>query len=67
MRDDSAADTSLICMPLAFRSASALAALSRVSLRSKSRLALAASSSTFCSSFDRPSHHFLLASTIHGL
>ncbi len=67
MRLASAAGSSLTCMPLVFRSASALAASSRVSLRSKSRLFAAASCSTFFSAGLRVSHHFLLTVTIHGL
>jgi hypothetical protein len=54
-------------MPFFLSSATAPAASARVSWRSKSRLALAASISTFCSAAERPSHHFLLTSTIHGL
>ncbi|MNU00563.1 hypothetical protein D3C72_2437220 [compost metagenome] len=67
MRAVSAGVSSLICMPLLLRSASALAASARVSWRSKSRLFLAASSSTFCSSLERPSQYFLLTVTIQGL
>ena len=67
MRAASAGESSLTCMPFFLSSATAPAASARVSWRSKSRLALAASISTFCSAADRPSHHFLLTSTIHGL
>ena len=54
-------------MPFSFRKSSALAPASRLSLRSKSRDATAASLMAFFSSALRPSHHFLLASTIQGL
>ena len=67
MRAVSAGLSSLTAMPLALSSASALAASSRVSLRSKSRLLIAACCSTACSSLDRPSQNFFDTVTIHGL
>ena len=67
VRADSKSDGSLTFMPLAWRLATALDVLSRLSLRSKSQLTLAASLRIFCSSLGEPSHHFLLTDTIHGL
>jgi hypothetical protein len=67
MRLASAGESSLTCMPFCLSSASALAASSRVSLRSKSRLLMAASCSTFFSAGVSVSHHFLLTETIQGL